>query len=358
MARFIRCIEGHVFDAEATGQCPVCGALVEVVARPVEPPPSAAAAVPPTAAAAPPPAQGKPMVLAKLEHAASKLEHAASTTAAAARDSVATTAAAARDSVAATPKLIRAAASAIRAEAAQTTAAIRAETARGFAALTPNQVITARGYWEGLPDGANADPSAAKSATAQDGAAPALRTELASADPVITGSASPWSGAGQDRVPLELALAYAAQPERDPPLRTVSMTTAESRPVTAPVGHLIAESGVTIAAKGLIDRPKTAIQTAVQLASKALKASHRFDDPWLRAIVVSPSVRSFLTTLALGGQDFTALTALMMKPASSVMMTFSADPNMGLTHDRFSGTAIVFVSTVTYQPPTHTASLQ
>jgi hypothetical protein len=46
----------------------------------------------------------------------------------------------------------------------------------------------------------------------------------------------------------------------------------------------------------------------------------------------------------------------MVKPASSVMMTFSADPNRGLSQDHFSGGAIVFLSTITY--PTRTASLQ
>ena len=58
MARFVRCIEGHVFDAEATGQCPTCGAAVEVAARPSEPTTSA------PAAAAPPATHGSPMVLA------------------------------------------------------------------------------------------------------------------------------------------------------------------------------------------------------------------------------------------------------------------------------------------------------
>jgi hypothetical protein len=37
------------------------------------------------------------------------------------------------------------------------------------------------------------------------------------------------------------------------------------------------------------------------------------------------------------------------------MMTFSSAPNRGLSHDHFSGSAVVFVSTVTY--PTQTAAL-
>ena len=79
-------------------------------------------------------------------------------------------------------------------------------------------------------------------------------------------------------------------------------------------------------------------------------------NPWLRAIVLSPSVKHFLTTVALGDRDFRSLAALMVKPRNSVMMTFAADPNPGLPQDHFSGAAIVFVSTVNY--PTRTASLQ
>ena len=30
MARLVRCIEGHVFDAQASAQCPICGAVVEL----------------------------------------------------------------------------------------------------------------------------------------------------------------------------------------------------------------------------------------------------------------------------------------------------------------------------------------
>ena len=45
MSRFVRCIEGHVFDAEAAAQCPVCGAVFEVK------PPASMDNLPPPAAA-------------------------------------------------------------------------------------------------------------------------------------------------------------------------------------------------------------------------------------------------------------------------------------------------------------------
>jgi hypothetical protein len=67
-------------------------------------------------------------------------------------------------------------------------------------------------------------------------------------------------------------------------------------------------------------------------------------------------VRRYLSTLLLGDPDYRMLAALMQKPASSAMMTFAADPNPGLTADRFSGSAVVFISTVTWGA--RTASLR
>jgi uncharacterized protein YcbK (DUF882 family) len=290
-------------------------------------------------ASATPPEKTKPVVLATLEHAAAKA------------------ATAARAGIAAVPKLIRGTASASAADTAQAPAPEPAQPpASRLGAPSPNQVILARGYWEGLPDGMRAAQPAPKSSV-ENGVPAVPHNEVASADPDATGSLSPWSGADEDRVPPALALAYAEQPRRDEPAQAAppaAPTPTAAAPAQA--GRLIAENGTTVAIKGFIDRPRTAFQKATQFASAAIKVGTRLDNPWLRAIVVSPSVRRFLTTIALGTRDFTALAALMVKPASSVMMTFSSDPNLGLTHDHFSGSAIVFVSTVTY--PTHTASLQ
>ncbi len=112
-------------------------------------------------------------------------------------------------------------------------------------------------------------------------------------------------------------------------------------------------NGTTIAVKRAASQIASAIMTASATSLTVIKADAHFENPWLRAIVLSPSVHRFLTTVALGARDFRSLAALMVKPASAVMMTFAADPNPGLDHDHFSGTAIVFVSTVNY--PTRTA---
>jgi hypothetical protein len=38
----------------------------------------------------------------------------------------------------------------------------------------------------------------------------------------------------------------------------------------------------------------------------------------------------------------------MQKPPSTVMMTFSGDPHLGMTPEQFPGSAIVFQATVTF----------
>jgi uncharacterized protein YcbK (DUF882 family) len=206
-----------------------------------------------------------------------------------------------------------------------------------FASLTPNQVIFARGYWQGQPDAAAAQPKITRG------------VEVASADPSATGTVGPLPGASDDRVPPQIALAYAEQS----PSHAIAVA---ARAATDKAGAVIGESETTVAVKGVNDQPKTSVQKAIQLAAAAVKVSERLDNPWLRAIILSPSVQRFLSTLAFGARDVTYLASLMVKPASSVMMTFTSDPNRGLSQDHFSGSAIVFLSTITY--PTRTASLQ
>jgi uncharacterized protein YcbK (DUF882 family) len=214
------------------------------------------------------------------------------------------------------------------------------QTDEHFASLSPNQVIFARGYWQSPQDGAaGAQPKSTRG------------VEVASADPNATGSVGPLPGAVDDRVPPQLALAYAEQPNT--PSHAIAVA---ARAAVDKAGDVIGESETTVAVKGVNDQPKTSVQKAIQLAVAAVKVSERLDNPWLRAIILSPSVHRFLSALAFGARDVTYLASLMVKPASSVMMTFSPDPNLGLSQDHFSGSAIVFLSTISY--PTRTASLQ
>jgi uncharacterized protein YcbK (DUF882 family) len=201
-------------------------------------------------------------------------------------------------------------------------------------ANAPNQIIASRGYWQG--------PSNA-----------AAGIKVASADPNATGSVSPFTTVSRDRNSPSAALGYAEQPQTLPSQAIASAAAASG----AADDQLMAQNGMSIAPKGAVDQPQSTFQHAIQLATAVVKVGERIDSPWLRAVILSPSVHHFMTTLAFGARDLTSLAALMMKPSSSLLMTFSIDPTMGLPHDHFArGNAIVFLSTVTY--PTHTASLQ
>jgi uncharacterized protein YcbK (DUF882 family) len=212
------------------------------------------------------------------------------------------------------------------------------------AAGTPNQVIVARGYWQGPTDGTvAANPLDAASFQRHD-------VILASAD--TTGTIAPLASPRDDHAASSLTLAYADQPGRDDAAPTgIAALQAAATPV-----QQAGQAGTTIAIKRAADQAVSAIKTASASSVNVIKTSVDLQNPWLRAIVLSPSVHRFLTTVALGERDFRSLAALMVKPKNAVVMTFAADPNPGLDQDHFSGAAIVFVSTVTY--PTHTASLQ
>jgi hypothetical protein len=206
-----------------------------------------------------------------------------------------------------------------------------------------NQVISARGYWEGPPDGmAVTNPTAAH---------PARRPANGNSD--TPGMVGPFGDPRVDRVAPELA--YAEQPHAQ--THTVANSIVEIRPAAPGAGQTTPDdqaaqpavpNGTTIAIKRIANQAASAVMTTGASTIVTIKTGIKLENPWMRAVVLAPSVHRFLTTLALGTRDFRNLAALMVKPRRSVMMTFAADPNPGLDHDRFSGAAVVFVSTVNY----------
>ena len=234
----------------------------------------------------------------------------------------------------------------------------RAEAAP-LAAQTPNQIILARGFWQGLPDGMTAARPTQAFANPLAVLPHPLRTEVASVNSDISGSVGAIATAHEDRAAPALALAYAEQTEREAPAQTAAAT-GLSTPRAA-ISHTVAvqtgDSEVTVAVKRVSGRPASTILTvANQKLATALTEGAVIDDPWLRAVMLSPNVNRFLCITTLGARDFRSLAELMVKPANSVMMTFAADPDADLAHDHFSGSAIVFVSMVTY--PIRTADLR
>ena len=151
--------------------------------------------------------------------------------------------------------------------------------------------------------------------------------EVASADPAATGSAS------------SDALAYAAETGEAPATRV------------RPMGDMprIAREATVIPGVG---------NTTVAVKPPAMTiGGQRADSPWLRAAMLTPSVRGFMTATRLGALDPRWQHDLLHKPSQSLVMTFSADPHLGMVADRFTGSAVVFLATATFTPQT-TASLR
>jgi hypothetical protein len=98
------------------------------------------------------------------------------------------------------------------------------------------------------------------------------------------------------------------------------------------------------------------IQTA-SAAAPTLKTGTPSDDLWLRALVLAPDLRNYLTATVLGQSDMRELLPLMEKPDAVVTMGFGNDPNLGLATDRFTGVAVVFVPTTVFEKK-QTAALQ
>jgi uncharacterized protein YcbK (DUF882 family) len=235
-------------------------------------------------------------------------------------------------------------------------------------AATPNDVIRVRGYWQGPPDGMAVAPSARP--PARDASTKPNNAKAATA--AIGG---PFQDLRDDPAP-RVTLAYAEQPPAHPPTTTSAAVTGIAalhptaistepqvrgeqalHPEEPDADAQVVPNGTTIVMKRVANQIASTILSASASSVVAIKASVRLENPWLRAVLMAPSVHRFLTTLALGARDFRTLAALMVKPRSAVMMTFAADPNPGLDHEHFSGPAIVFVPTVSY-PTARTAILQ
>jgi uncharacterized protein YcbK (DUF882 family) len=225
---------------------------------------------------------------------------------------------------------------------------------------TANDIINDRGFWQGMP---SAEPvEAPQTGAARATAAPRrpAGTAVASADPkttasVASASLAPWPLAQQraSEAPAPegsappKALAYAAQPTPIAHARPAPpMGSGTSKPAAA-------EPQTTVAVKRSDDRPSVAEPPPAQRNGvQVVRPGDRFNDPWMRAMIVSPSAQGFMRTTLYGVQDYRSLGPFFLKPASSVVMTFSQDPHFGVSTEKFAGSAVGFVSTITFKART------
>lgn len=188
-----------------------------------------------------------------------------------------------------------------------------------LAAITPNDIILSRGYWSGRPE------------------APAEAS---------TGSIGPFAappGYGEGK-PADSVLSYARDIESQPAPQRAKPATQAARPAAV-------APNTTVASKALPDAP-TVVHSAAPSSSKRAAAEHRFEGPWMRALILTPSVERFMTTTLYGATDFRSLQPLLRTPTTMVVMAFVAVPQSNLSYGRFEGRAIEFLATATFLPRT------
>jgi uncharacterized protein YcbK (DUF882 family) len=128
-----------------------------------------------------------------------------------------------------------------------------------------------------------------------------------------------------DRVPPGMALAYAANAAPD----------AERRPValTPPMGTA---------------RAAPAQAATTQVARIPPKAGQRYNDPWMRTVTLATSVHYDMNVSVYGRLDVRQVRMMMIKPVTSLPMTFGADPYEGMQTLKFAGAAVTFLPTIPF----------
>jgi uncharacterized protein YcbK (DUF882 family) len=250
----------------------------------------------------------------------------------------------------------------------------RSAQAPSLALSSANDVIADRGDWQeyGAVVDQKAKVAAPAASTVKTASAPAAAVRPRPAAQA-SANTNPWSSVAsvadteENQVP-EDALAYAAPRDAD--------TRTQSKPATAranPMGAVVTRPYA--ATTNILGRSPTSLQTPPQVALPSaaqtqtplasthtptaavqVKPGDEFDNPWLRALVIAPDIQNYMTVTSFDAPDFRRLRPMMEKPEISIRMTFSSDPHRGLATDHFSGSAVVFLSTISFL--TRTASLQ
>jgi len=183
---------------------------------------------------------------------------------------------------------------------------------------TPSDIINDRGFWGDAP----ATPQQAT--PAQVAAINARRTV---GDPQSTAS-----------VPAAYqALAYA--PAAASPVDRANTVAAgapfprSARPPPASRNSMAVTNLTSVVAKG------TQGQAGMVATSTRIAAS-KTNDAWMRAMMLAPSASTSMSTTVLGDSDLTLMSAHFIKPQAVIAMDFSDDPQMGVSCDRFTGSAI------------------
>ena len=189
---------------------------------------------------------------------------------------------------------------------------------------TPADIINSRGFWGDAPTTANqATPAQVAALRAR---------QVVGADPQPTASVTES---------FNKALAYA--PAASSPVDRANVVAASApmpRPVR-PARNAAPTEINTVVAKGAQGQDSV-IATSTRLAAG------RGNDIWMRVVMLAPSASSAMSTTVLGDTEMTQMRSHFVKPQAAIAMTFSDDPMMGMTCDRFTGSATAKLSTQSF----------
>ncbi|QIG99623.2 MULTISPECIES: DUF882 domain-containing protein [unclassified Bradyrhizobium] len=199
------------------------------------------------------------------------------------------------------------------------------QTAESTAPQSPADIINARGFW-------GDDSAAPKQASAAQIAALKAREAVGAADPQTTASATEN---------FNKALAYVPASS---PVDRANIVAA-----TAPIPRNVRPARNAAA-------PATEINTVVAkgapgqgvITTSARISAAKGNDVWMRVVMLAPSASTGMLTTVLGDTDMSLMRAHFVKPQAAVAMTFSEDPMMGMTCDRFSGSATSLLTTQSF----------
>jgi uncharacterized protein YcbK (DUF882 family) len=233
--------------------------------------------------------------------------------------------------VAATLQLASADAQIVPAPKSKPEAKQAAETSSEPKPQTPADIINARGFWGDAPTTANqASPAQV--------AALRARQALGSVDPQSTASVSEA---------FNKAMAYV--PATSPPVDRANVVAASApipRTVRPARNAAAAATEInTVVAKG--PQGEAQNQNSV-IATSTRLAAGRGNDIWMRVVMLAPSASNAMSTTVLGDTDMTLMRSHFVKPQSSIAMTFSEDPMMGMTCDQFTGSATAKLATQSF----------
>ncbi|MGX1104408.1 MULTISPECIES: DUF882 domain-containing protein [Bradyrhizobium] len=201
------------------------------------------------------------------------------------------------------------------------------QVAENTAPQSPADIINARGFW-------GDEGEAPKQASAAQIAALKAREAVGGSDPQTTASTTTEN--------FNKALAYA--PAAASPVDRANIVAA-----TAPIPRNVRPTRNAAA-------PSTEINTVVAkgapsqgvITTSARISAAKGNDIWMRVVMLAPSASNAMLTTVLGDTDMTMMRAHFVKPQAAVVMTFSEDPMMGMTCDRFSGSATALLTTQSF----------